>query len=148
MCRSCARYDYINLRVLVTRDDTIGRVVCHVSTEAPSKLYVSLTTNLTFHATLIITLCAVSFPQATAINEWLEDISMARNTFRRNLGEDSLSARCVAILDQIVSDDRNNTNIFGNIQLNEGNLNTFPWSAETNELFSAFDWDLSSNTFQ
>jgi len=73
---------------------------------------------------------------------------MARDTFRRNLGEDSLSARCVAILDQIVIDDRNNDNIFGNIQLNEGALNTFPWSAETNELFSSFDWDLNSNTFQ
>jgi transcriptional regulatory protein GAL4 len=72
---------------------------------------------------------------------------MARNTFRINLGEDSLSARCVAILDQIVTEDRSDTNMFQNIQLDESALSTFPWSAETNELFSSFDWDLNSNTF-
>jgi transcriptional regulatory protein GAL4 len=82
------------------------------------------------------------------VHQWVEDIRMARNTFRDNLGEDSLSARCVAILDQIVTEDSNDANLFQDIQLDENALNTFPWSVETNELFSSFDWDLGAQTFQ
>jgi transcriptional regulatory protein GAL4 len=81
------------------------------------------------------------------MQQWHEDIRMARNTFRDHLVEDSLSARCVAILDQIITDDSNDENIFDTAQLDENSLNTFPWSMETNELFSSFDWDLNSQTF-
>lgn len=61
--------------------------------------------------------------------------------------EDSLSARCVAILDQIVADDRTDAPLFQDVQLNADALNNFPWSMETNELLDSFDWDLGSNTF-
>ena len=94
-----------------------------------------------------MTLCVISFPNAAEIQQWYEDIRLARNTFRDNLGEDSLSARCVAILDQIITDDRTDPGLFQNVQLDKDALSTFPWSVETNELFDSFDWDLSSNTF-
>jgi transcriptional regulatory protein GAL4 len=81
------------------------------------------------------------------MQQWLEDIRMARNTFRENLGEDSLSARCVAILDQVVTEDKSDTNPFQSVHLDENALTTFPWSVEASELFNSFDWDLSSNTF-
>jgi transcriptional regulatory protein GAL4 len=81
------------------------------------------------------------------MQQWHEDIRMARNTFRDNLVEDSLSARCVAILDRIVKDDRNNGDLFQDVQLDQSSLNSFPWSMETNELFNSFDWDLGSQTF-
>jgi transcriptional regulatory protein GAL4 len=99
-----------------------------------------------FHSALVIILCVISFPDASEMQQWVEDVRMARNTIRDNLGEDSLSARCVAILDQIVTEDSNEANMFQDIQLDENALNTFPWSVETNELFSSFDWDLSSQT--
>jgi transcriptional regulatory protein GAL4 len=94
-----------------------------------------------------MTLCVISFPNANEMQQWHDDIRMARNTFRDNLGEDSLSARCVAILDQIVIHDNNEADLFQNVQLDKDSLNTFPWSVETNELFSSFDWDLDTTTF-
>ena len=100
-----------------------------------------------FHSALVITLCVISFPNANEMQQWHEDIRMARNTFRDNLVEDSLSARCVAILDRIVKDDRNDGDLFQDVQLDQSSLNSFPWSMETNELMDSFDWDLSSNTF-
>jgi transcriptional regulatory protein GAL4 len=100
-----------------------------------------------FHSALVVTLCVISFPDASEMHQWVEDIRIARNTFRDNLGEDSLSARCVAILDQIVREDSNAANPFQDIQLDENALNTFPWSVEANELFSSFDWDLGSQAF-
>ncbi|KAH7384369.1 fungal-specific transcription factor domain-containing protein [Phaeosphaeria sp. MPI-PUGE-AT-0046c] len=100
-----------------------------------------------FHSALVVTLCFISFPYAAEMQQWREDIRMARNTFRDNLGEDSLSARCVAILDQIVADDRADAPFFQDVNLDTDALNNFPWSMETNELLNSFDWDLSSNTF-
>lgn len=100
-----------------------------------------------FHSALVITLCVISFPNAKEMQQWHDNIRMARNTFRDNLVEDSLSARCVAILDQIVKDDRNDVDLFRDVQLDQGSLNNFPWSVETNELFNSFDWDLGSQTF-
>jgi transcriptional regulatory protein GAL4 len=100
-----------------------------------------------FHSALVVTLCALSFPNDPEIRQWHEDIRLARNTFRDNLGEDSLSARCVAILDQVITDDNTDPGLFTNIQLDKDALHNFPWSVETNELFESFDWDLNSNTF-
>lgn len=95
----------------------------------------------------MITLCVISFPGAGELQQWYVDIRMARNTFRENLVEDSLSARCVDILDKIVADDSHEAPLFQDVQLNADSLNAFPWSMETNELFSSFDWDISSHTF-
>lgn len=102
-----------------------------------------------FHSALVITLCVISFPHAKEKQQWHEDIRMARNTFRDNLVEDSLSARCVAILDQLVQDDSNETDFLQDldVQLDQNALNTFPWSTETSELFNSFEWDLGSQTF-
>lgn len=81
------------------------------------------------------------------MQQWRDDIRKARNTFRDNLVEDSLSARCVAILDQIVAEDRTDAPLFQDVHLDTDALNNFPWSMETNELLNSFDWDLNSNTF-
>jgi transcriptional regulatory protein GAL4 len=89
----------------------------------------------------------MSFPDAQDIQQWQEDIRLARNTFKENLGEDSLSARCVAILDQVVTDDKTDPSLFESFQLSQDTLSTFPWSVETNELFESFDWDLNTHTF-
>jgi transcriptional regulatory protein GAL4 len=89
----------------------------------------------------------MSFPDAQDIQQWQEDIRLARNTFKENLGEDSLSARCVAILDQVVTDDKTDPSLFESFQLSQDTLSTFPWSVETNELFEAFEWDLNTHTF-
>jgi transcriptional regulatory protein GAL4 len=53
----------------------------------------------------------------------------------------------VAILDQIVADNRTDAPLFQDVQLDADALNNFPWSMETNELLDSFDWDLGSNTF-
>tara|TARA_R110002003_G_scaffold248_3_gene17665 strand:+ start:12512 stop:12781 length:270 start_codon:yes stop_codon:yes gene_type:complete len=89
----------------------------------------------------------MSFPDAQDIQQWKEDIRLARNTFKENLGEDSLSARCVAILDQVVTDDKTDPSLFESFQLSQDTLSTFPWSVETNELFESLDWDLNTHTF-
>jgi transcriptional regulatory protein GAL4 len=89
----------------------------------------------------------MSFPDAQDIQQWQEDIRLARNTFKENLGEDSLSARCVAILDQVITDDKTDPSLFESFQLSQDTLSTFPWSVETNELFESFDWDLNTHTF-
>ena len=78
---------------------------------------------------------------------WLEDVRLARATFRERLVQDSLSARCVAILDQVVSTENIGSGMFPNFELDKDALSTFPWSAESNELFNSFDWDLSTTNF-
>jgi transcriptional regulatory protein GAL4 len=138
------------MSIRVARNDTFGRMVCHVSARIVGGAHLDLTQNnryFLFHSALVITLCVLSFPHAIEMQQWLKDIRMARSTFRENLGEDSLSARCVAILDQVVAEDKSDTNPFQSVQLDENALNTFPWSVEASELFNSFDWDLSSNAF-
>lgn len=94
-----------------------------------------------------MTLCIVSFPHAAEVEEWYADVRLARDTFRQNLIEDSLSARCVAILDQVVSHDDMTTGFFQDLELDKDALSTFPWSVESNELFNSFEWDLTSTNF-
>lgn len=77
---------------------------------------------------------------------WLEDVRLARTTFHEHLVQGSLSARCVAVLDQVVSADLG-AGMFPNGELDKDALSSFPWSAESSELFSSFDWDLSTTTF-
>ena len=73
---------------------------------------------------------------------------MAKATFRERLIGDSLAARCVAILDQVVSNDDMNSGLFQNVELDRDALSAFPWSLESSELFNSFDWDLTgSNGF-
>lgn len=100
-----------------------------------------------FHSALVLMLCALSFRDDPEMQQWHEDIRLARSIFKDNLGEDSLSARCVSILDQVLSDDTTNHNLFPAGHLDKDALSTFPWSVETNELFESFDWDLSTNGF-
>ncbi|KAF1846974.1 uncharacterized protein K460DRAFT_279594 [Cucurbitaria berberidis CBS 394.84] len=100
-----------------------------------------------FHAALVITLCIISFPHADEVQSWYEDVILARNTFREHLVEDSLSARCVAILDQVVPNDNMDPTLFQDLNLDKNALSTFPWSVESNELFNSFDWDLTSSNF-
>lgn len=100
-----------------------------------------------FHAALVVTLCIISFPHADEVKTWYEDVRLARSTFRERLIEDSLSARCVAILDQVVSNDDMNSGLFQDLELDKDALSNFPWSVETNELFNSFDWNLATNGF-
>lgn len=100
-----------------------------------------------FHSALVVTLCALSFREDPEMQQWHEDIRLARSIFKDNLGEDSLSARCVSILDQVVSDDSTDPSLFPVGLLEKDALSTFPWSVETNELFESFDWDLSATGF-
>jgi transcriptional regulatory protein GAL4 len=100
-----------------------------------------------FHAALVITLCIISFPQAEEVATWHEDVRLARKTFRERLAGDSLSARCVAILDQVVSPNDMSTGLFQDLELDKDALSNFPWSFESNELFNSFDWDLTSTGF-
>lgn len=91
-----------------------------------------------------MTLCIISFPQADEVHSWHGNVRLARNTFRERLVEDSLSARCVAILDQVVSNDHMDSSLFQDLELDKDALSAFPWSAESNELFNSFDWDLTN----
>ncbi|KAL6709123.1 hypothetical protein ACN47E_001939 [Coniothyrium glycines] len=100
-----------------------------------------------FHAALVINLCIISFPFAVGIDTWYADVRLAKTTFRDHLVENSLSARCVAILDQVVSDQDTNAAIFQDLELDKDALSTFPWSVESNELFSSFDWNLNNGEF-
>ncbi|KAF2126456.1 hypothetical protein P153DRAFT_378042 [Dothidotthia symphoricarpi CBS 119687] len=100
-----------------------------------------------FHAALVITLCIISFPQSIEMQSWYADVDLAKNTFREHLIEDSLSARCVAILDQVVSSDDIDSGLFQDVQLDREALSAFPWSIESNELFNSFDWDLTSSEY-
>ncbi|KAJ4362339.1 hypothetical protein N0V83_010432 [Neocucurbitaria cava] len=88
-----------------------------------------------------------TFPHANEVQSWYEDVRLARTTFREHLIEDSLSARCVAILDQVISDDDMNGDLFQDLTLDKDALSTFPWSVESNELFNSFDWDLNTSNF-
>ncbi|KAF2027454.1 hypothetical protein EK21DRAFT_114811 [Setomelanomma holmii] len=100
-----------------------------------------------FHSALVIILCVISFPQALDVQQWHEDIRLARKTFKDNLGDDSLSARCVGILDQVITSDNTEPGLLPNFQLSQDTLSTFPWSVETSELFDSLDWDLNTQTF-
>lgn len=101
-----------------------------------------------FHAALVMSLCIISFPQSADLPIWHQAVRLARSTFRDHLVEDSLSARCVAILDQVVTIDDIDAGIFQDVpQLDRDALSNFPWSVESNELFNSFDWDLASNGF-
>ncbi|EMD87965.1 hypothetical protein COCHEDRAFT_1183130 [Bipolaris maydis C5] len=113
----------------------------------PSRLEGWYATYFLFHSALVITLCIISFPGAKEMSTWLEDVRLARKTFREHLVTDSLSARCVAILDQVVSVDDFSSGTLQNIELDKEALSTFPWSVESNELFTSFDWDLSTTQF-
>jgi transcriptional regulatory protein GAL4 len=77
---------------------------------------------------------------------WQEDVRLARTTLR-DLVEDSLSARCVATLDQIVSIDDMNSGLFRDLELDRDALSSFPWSVESNELFNSFEWNLGPSNF-
>jgi transcriptional regulatory protein GAL4 len=81
------------------------------------------------------------------MSTWYEDVQLARKTFRERLAGDSLSARCVAILDQVVGPDDTSTSFFQNFELDKDALTNFPWSVESNEMFNSFDWDLASTGF-
>jgi transcriptional regulatory protein GAL4 len=100
-----------------------------------------------FHAALVITLCIISFPNAPDVPTWYEDVRLARSTFRERLVGDSLAARCVAILDQVVSTDDMSSGLFHDLELDKDALSNFPWSFESNELLNSFDWDLASTGF-
>jgi transcriptional regulatory protein GAL4 len=101
-----------------------------------------------FHAALVMSLCIISFPQSQELPVWHQAVRLARSTFRDHLVEDSLSARCVAILDQVVTIDDIDAGVFQDApQLDRDALSNFPWSVESNELFNSFDWDLTSNGF-
>lgn len=95
----------------------------------------------------MVALCIISFPNAAEVQRWYEDVRLARSTFREHLAEDSLSARCAAILDQVVSNDDMDSGLFQDLELDRDALSTFPWSVESNELFNSFDWDLTSSNF-
>lgn len=97
-----------------------------------------------FHAALVMALCIISFPQSPDIQTWYEDIQLARSTFRERLIEDSLSARCVAILDQAVPNNNIDSGLFRNVQLDRDAFNDFLSSMESNEMFNSFDWDSTS----
>lgn len=81
------------------------------------------------------------------MESWHEDVRLARTTFRDHLVEDSLSARCVAILDQVVSNDEMNSGLFQDLELDRDALSSFPWSVESNELFNSFEWNLGPGNF-
>jgi transcriptional regulatory protein GAL4 len=100
-----------------------------------------------FHAALVITLCIISFPNAPEVSTWYEDVRLARSTFSERLVGDSLAARCVAILDQVVSTDDMSSELFQDLELDKDAFSNFPWSFESNELLSSFDWDLTSTGF-
>ncbi|KAI4628516.1 hypothetical protein J4E83_003066 [Alternaria metachromatica] len=100
-----------------------------------------------FHAALVITLCIISFPRAEETAIWYDDVRLARTTFRERLVGDSLSARCVAILDQVVSDGELDSGTLQDLELDKDALSTFPWSVESNELFNSFDWDFTTSGF-
>lgn len=95
----------------------------------------------------MVTLCIISFPHASEVETWYEDVRLARSTFREHLVEDSLSARCVAILDQVVSKDDMDSGLFQDLELDKDALSAFPWSVESNELFNSFDWNLANTGF-
>ncbi|KAH8691738.1 fungal-specific transcription factor domain-containing protein [Phaeosphaeriaceae sp. PMI808] len=156
-------------RAIASRKQTLGLIAepdeeqCkHICIEAAHSTIISIreyctktlsrlegwyATYFLFHSALIMSLCFIGFPLAEETQQWHEDICLARNVFRDNLGKDSLSARCVAILDQVVADDSTDHGLFQDVQLDDGVLSAFPWSIETNELFDSFDWNLNSNTF-
>ena len=95
----------------------------------------------------MITLCIISFPRAEETTTWHDDVRLARTTFRERLVGDSLSARCVEILDQVVSDGDLNSGGLQDLELSKDALSTFPWSIESNELFNSFDWDFTTSGF-
>ncbi|KAF2711335.1 hypothetical protein K504DRAFT_217391 [Pleomassaria siparia CBS 279.74] len=115
------------------------------SSQGSTRLEGWYATYFLFHAALVMTLCVISFPHSPDIQTWYEDIQLARTAFQERLVEDSLSARCVAILDQAVPHDDIDSNLFQDIQLDKDALNNFPWSMESNELLGSFDWGLGSN---
>ncbi|KAJ4984566.1 C6 transcription factor [Stagonosporopsis vannaccii] len=130
---------------------TTGRLVCYVSAGTLYLLSALLTRTCSyflFHAALVMSLCIISFPQSADLPAWHQAVRLARSTFRDHLVEDSLSARCVAILDQVVTIDDIDAGIFQDVpQLDRDALSNFPWSVESNELFDSFDWDLTNNGF-
>ncbi|RAR03594.1 c6 transcription factor [Stemphylium lycopersici] len=75
-----------------------------------------------------------TFPRAEEMPVWFEDVRLARNTFRERLVGDSLSARCVAILDQVVSMDDLNSGLFQNFELGKDALSAFPWNRRPPQL--------------
>jgi transcriptional regulatory protein GAL4 len=100
-----------------------------------------------FHAALVMSLCIISFPDSIELSNWHNAVRLARSTFLEHLTGDSLSARCVDILDQVVTNDDIDAGLFQNVSLDKDALSTFPWSIESNELFNSFDWDLTTNGF-
>jgi len=81
------------------------------------------------------------------VTTWYNDVRLARSTFRERLVGDSLAARCVAILDQVVSNEDMSSGLFQDLELDKDALSTFPWSVESNELFNSFDWGFTSTGF-
>ncbi|KAF1944745.1 hypothetical protein EJ02DRAFT_340289 [Clathrospora elynae] len=119
----------------------------HYATQDLGRVEGWYATYFLFHAALVITLCIISFPHAEELSTWHDDVRLARSTFRERLIGDSLSARCVAILDQVVSTDDMRSGLFQDLELDKDSLSSFPWSVESNELFDSFDWDLTSTGF-
>ena len=95
----------------------------------------------------MLTLCIISFPRSEETTTWSDDVRIAKTTFRERLIGDSLAARCVAILDQVVSNDDMNSGLFQDLELDKDALSAFPWSIESSELFNSFDWDLTPSGF-
>ncbi|CAO2655200.1 Nn.00g102640.m01.CDS01 [Neocucurbitaria sp. VM-36] len=135
MCLEAAHSTVISIHQYSTRGLTLTRLEGWYATY------------FLFHAALVVTLCIVSFPHADEVQSWYDDVRLARGTFREHLIEDSLSARCVAILDQVVSNDDMNGSLFQDFTLDKEALSTFPWSVESNELLNSFDWDLNTSNF-
>ncbi|KAE8848541.1 hypothetical protein PTNB85_02384 [Pyrenophora teres f. teres] len=113
------------------------------ATQDLSRLEGWYATYFLFHAALVLTLGIISFPRSEATATWSDDVRMAKATFRERLIGDSLAARCVAILDQVVSNDDMNSGLFQDLELDKDALSAFPWSLESSELFNSFDWDLT-----
>ncbi|PVH94825.1 hypothetical protein DM02DRAFT_538639, partial [Periconia macrospinosa] len=115
------------------------------STQNLTRLEGWYATYFLFHAALVIILCILSFPNEPDLQTWHEGVRLARTTLREHLGQDSLSTRCVAIIDQLVSDNSTVDDMFRDVILDQEALSTFPWSIESNELFSSFDRDFQND---
>ncbi|KAF3037212.1 lactose regulatory protein lac9 and GAL4-like protein [Didymella heteroderae] len=141
-------FRHILLRRAISERGQIPDPVAQAKQEECTRLEGWYATYFLFHAALVMSLCIISFPQSSELPVWHQAVRLARSTFRDHLVEDSLSARCVAILDQVITIDDIDAGVFQDVsQLDRDALSNFPWSVESNELFNSFDWDLTNNGF-
>ncbi|KAL7773166.1 hypothetical protein CFE70_003130 [Pyrenophora teres f. teres 0-1] len=140
--RSRLWWRFWNLKIIVFRQILLRQAISERS-QIPDQA-----TQSAQEDSLVLTLGIISFPRSEATATWSDDVRMAKATFRERLIGDSLAARCVAILDQVVSNDDMNSGLFQDLELDKDALSAFPWSLESSELFNSFDWDLTgSNGF-